>query len=279
LCALARHNFPLLDLPDAKIFAKGEEPADNTYSLIYLDPSRRNESGRKVVALEDCSPNIVELQDSLLKRANRVIVKLSPMLDISLALSQLRGVEEVHVVGAGGECKELLFVMSRHTEPLELIFHCANLGTAESHFSCSQSARRTEPKILPSDQALSDGYLYEPNACILKGGVQEALAHDFGLQKLHPMSNLYYSTEMKDAVGGLYRCFHIVSSSDFNKKNLRNFLKGITQANLTIRNFPSSVAVLRRKLHLEEGGDVYLFATTNSLGQHILIRTEQLFRS
>ena len=115
LCELARHNLPLLGLPKAKVFTPDEAPTDIDYTLIYLDPSRRNVSGRKVVALEECSPNIVALQDYLLSKAETVLVKLSPMLDISLALKKLKGVREIHTIGVEGECKELLFVLSSHS--------------------------------------------------------------------------------------------------------------------------------------------------------------------
>ena len=273
LCNLARHNLPLLGLPQAQVFTPDCAPADKHYTLIYLDPSRRNEGGRKVVALEECSPNIVALQDELLNKAEKVLVKLSPMLDISLALKQLKGVSQVHVVGVEWECKELLFVLSSSSDNREIMFHCANLGKQSRPFICSQTARQLQPQILPEGTELAGGFLHEPNACILKAGVQEALAEQYGIKKLHPLSNLYFSTSALEGSQGLFRSFQITAWSDFGKKGLRELLAELKQANLTVRNFPTSVAALRKKLRLAEGGKDYLFATTNSKGQHILIRT------
>ena len=276
LCELACHNLPLLGLGKAKVFTPGSAPARTNYALIYLDPSRRNESGRKLVALEECSPNIAALQEELLQQAEKVMVKLSPMLDISLALKQLRGAREVHVVGVEGECKELLFVLSSRSDAQEISFHCANLGTQSTPFICNQSARLIPSQILPEEVELTGGFLHEPNACILKAGVQEALAKRFDAKKLHPLSNLYFSPKPLEGAQGLFRSFHITAWSDFGKKNLRHLLGDLKQANLTVRNFPTSVSELRKKLRLAEGGDVYLFATTNSLGQHILLRTTRI---
>ena len=273
LCDLARHNLPLLGIRQAKVFMPDSAPDKDDYTFIYLDPSRRNESGKKIVALEECSPNIVVLQEKLLRQAEKIMVKLSPMLDISLALKQLRGVREVHIVGVEGECKELLFVLSSHSDTQEVSFHCANLGTQSSPFICNQSDRLIPPNVLPEEVELTGGFLHEPNACILKAGVQEALAERFGARKLHPLSNLYFSPKPLEGTQGLFRSFQITTWSDFGKKNIRQMLGNLKQANLTVRNFPSSVAELRKKLRLAEGGNTYLFATTNSKGQHILIHT------
>jgi hypothetical protein len=276
LCELARHNLPLLGLDQAKVFTPDRAPARDDYALIYLDPSRRNRNGRKVMALEECSPNIIALQEKLLQQADKVLVKLSPMLDINLAMKQLRGVREVHIVGVEGECKELLFVLASRSDTQEISFHCINLGTQSSSFVCNQSARQIPPQVLPEEVELTGGFLHEPNACILKGGVQEALAERFAAKKLHPLSNLYFSTEPLEGTQGLFRSFQVTSWSDFGKRGLRHLLSDLKQANLTVRNFPAPVSELRKKLRLAEGGDVYLFATTNSLGQHILIRTARI---
>lgn len=273
LCDLARHNLPLLGLMQAMVFTSDCVPDRNDYAFIYLDPSRRDGNGCKVVALEQCSPNIVDLQEKLLQRAGKIMVKLSPMLDISLALKKLMNVREVHVVGVEGECKELLFILSSCSDSQEILFHCANLGTQSKPFICNQSARQIPAQILPQDCELTDGFLHEPNACILKAGVQEALAEQFGVKKLHPLSNLYFSSKPLEGAQGLFRSFRIIAWSDFGRKGLRKLLSDLKQANLTVKNFPTSVATLRKKLRLAEGGQTYLFATTNTKGQHILIHT------
>ncbi len=284
LCDIARHNLPMLANnvtvveADCTQLNLSELDAD----VLYLDPARRDEAGRKVVALEDCTPDLTELQDRLLGNARLVMVKLSPMLDITQALRQLRSVCEVHVVSVRGECKEMLLVMGREEA---VSYHCVNLDAADDDFVChreeamptlsdidlwhafSTSDRHsTEPDGTEAGKVM----LFEPNASVLKAGVQDALCSRYGIRKLHPQSNLFVGT---DAISGFPgRQFSIDSIGDFSKAGLRQALAGLKQANLTIRNFPSTVAELRKRLKLKEGGDTYLFATTLTDGKHVLIR-------
>ena len=265
LCEIAQHNFPLLGLQKAKIRNKACEDFINDigfYNLIYLDPSRRDAIGRKVVALSDCSPNIETLQDKFLSLAPLVVVKLSPMIDIQDTIRRLPNVNEVHVVSVGGECKELLLVLCR--EKKDITYHCTNI-TAQTQTFCTD-ARDAEPVIAPCPEH----YLYEPNASIMKAGVQNALCHTYNIRKLHPFSHLFTSSHFIEDFPG--RTFVIEDYCGFAKKDLKTMLAGITQCNLTIRNFPSSVVELRKRLKLREGGDTYLFATTLSDGSHALLR-------
>lgn len=295
LCNVARHNLPLLNLPQAEVIcADTQTSADllaQTYDLAFIDPARRDNIGRKVVGISDCTPDLTMLQDHI--KARYLMVKLSPMLDITQALRDLHSVCEVHVISVAGECKELLLVIKGHTnqtadidptatnidpeatagraqhpaDPAACTIHCVNLNTADPEFSTSANEiRHTQPTIAP--QPLS--YLYEPNASILKGGAQDVLCHKLGLSKLHPMSNLYVSENQATDYPG--RTFCIEAWSDFGKKSLRTLLADTPQANLTIRNFPATVAELRKKLKLREGGATYLFATTLSDGTHALIK-------
>lgn len=270
LCEIAHHNFPLLGLPKAKIHNKScEDFVDEmgNYCIIYLDPSRRDADGRKVVALNDCSPNIEALQDKLLGHAPIVIVKLSPMLDIQDTLRRLHSVSEVHVVSVGGECKEILLVLSRLKNSTKYI--CTNITTQVQTF-CTET-RDAEPVIA----TLPERFLYEPNASILKAGVQNVLCQEFGIGKLHSFSHLFTSAHFIAKFPG--RTFLIEDYCSFAKKDLKRLLAGINQCNLTIRNFPSSVAELRKRLKLREGGDCYLFATTLSDGSHALLRCRPHF--
>lgn len=242
------------------------------FSLIYLDPARRDGAGRKTVGIEDCTPNLMEMQDELLSRAQWVVVKLSPMLDIIEALRQLRNVAEVHVVSVKGECKELLFVMTPEANP-QLAIHCVNLGTDEDAviIRYGENERMRKPEgVSPS---LNYQFLYEPNASVLKAGVQDVLGERYEVRKLHPQSHLFVGDRWIPHFPG--RGFRIVESSDFSKNGLKSLLSGLRQANLTIRNFPTPVAQLRRQLRLAEGGDAYLFATTQGDGTHVLIRCEK----
>lgn len=275
LCRIAEHNFGLLHLDGTKVIC-----ADSTeflqknvsdFSLIYLDPARRDGIGRKTVAIGDCAPNLQEIQDEILHKSRYVLIKLSPMLDISAALSVLKNVREVHVVSVKGECKELLFLQDMEYEGMPM-YYAANLATDDKLFSCSHE-QKTSAKLSAAQTHIANilgNCLYEPNASILKAGLQDVLCQEYGVSKLHPMSNLFTSTTFVEGFPG--RSFDVVHSCGFNKKELRAVLSGISKANITIRNFPTSVAELRKKLHLGEGGEVYLFATTMANGSHTLIR-------
>ena len=246
LCESACHNFPLLGLNNTKI---------------------HNESCEKVVALGDCSPNVESLQDKLLEHAPLVLIKLSPMLDIQDTLRRLKHVGEVHVVSVDGECKEVLLVLERD-EKDSTTYHCINIG-AKTQFFCTDSTH-AEPKIA---QEL-EKYLYEPNASILKAGVQNGLCQAYDVEKLHAFSHLFISSRFIENFPG--RIFTLEDIYNFSKKDVKRLQSEVGQCNLTIRNFPSSVADLRKRLKLREGGDSYLFATTLADGQHVLLRCRQV---
>lgn len=275
LCRIAEHNFSLLKLVGSSVvYADSTEflyqriaPCD----LIFLDPARRDDVGRKTVAVADCTPDVVQLQDRLMEVSRYVMVKLSPMLDISAALSVLRHVSEVHVVSVKGECKELLFVLDKIHEG-KPVYYAVNLGTSDDVFACTHEEKNRALLRVASEHVASTSatYIYEPHASILKAGLQDVLCERYAVEKLHPMSNLFVSSSPVQDFPG--RGFEIVASSGFGKKELRAMLAGITKANITVRNFPTSVAELRKKLRLAEGGDVYLFATTMADGSHRLIR-------
>lgn len=283
LCTIAAHNFPLLGLPHAKIINENSCAFLNNMSaahIIYIDPARRNNAGKKTVAIEDCTPDISSLQDIIFSKSIYTIIKLSPMLDITQALRILKNVSEIHIVSVKGECKELLFVL-HSKEPTSTsipsacqqtcypIYHCVNLATTQAPFTTADKA--TALDILPANISLKGLYLLEPNASILKAGVQHAFAQTFQLQKLHSMSNLFVSNTCPPSDIPA-RSFHIVDSSDFTKASLKKLLGNTKQGNLTIRNFPSTVAELRKRLKLKDGGQDYFFATTLSDNSHVLLK-------
>ena len=274
LCDIAKCNFPLLGLTNATIINEETSPGSpfmqEQYSLIYLDPSRRNTAGKKMVAIEDCTPNLAALQEILLEHSRYVVIKLSPMLDITQALRVLHQVCEIHIVSVRGECKELLFVLSASSH--RPTFYCVNLQSDDSVFV---SDMPEEPRVPVCTENIQH-YLYEPNASILKANQQDALPGKYDIAKLHPQSHLFTSDTFYADFPG--RVFETEDWSHFNKQELRLFLSGISQANLTVRNFPSTVAELRKKLKLKEGGDVYIFATTLHDGTHALIRCKKITR-
>lgn len=275
LCRIAEHNLPLLGLHNAQICCQDStEFIRNTthhYSLIYIDPARRDDIGRKTVAISDCTPDLCTIQELLLEHSRYIICKLSPMLDITAAISSIAHVRELHVVALKGECKELLIVIDAcHTGKPS--FHAVNLDTKDSTISATYQQRLSVTPLYPEDSLGTPlgHYLYEPNAALLKAGLHDVAAKTYGLAKLHPLSNLFTSLQPVQDFPG--RCFRIESYCGFGKKELRTMLSDLTQANITIRNFPSSVTSLRCKLKLADGGDTYLFATTLHDGSHILLR-------
>ena len=275
LCEFARHNLPLLGIPHSEVVCESLTPdsplLDKRYSFLFIDPARRDENGKKTVFIEDCTPDVTSLQAKLLAAAPVVMVKLSPMLDISAALRSLPQVREIHVVSFRNECKELLLVMY---EGSGRTYFCVNLETAEPPFILTENEAKDAKNAHFIEELPPAGFLFEPNASILKAGLQDALSSRFGLRKLHPHSHLFYSDAPVSSFPG--RCFRLCAWSDFSKRGLKSLLSGVKSANITLRNFPSTTAALRKRLALNDGGDVYLFATTLADGRHALLRCEQL---
>jgi hypothetical protein len=209
------------------------------------------------------------MQDLLLEKAPTVLIKLSPMLDITQSLDKLKQVAEVHIVGVNNECKELLFLLKRQ-QTQEPQIYCANIGTKGGNVKIS--FHYSEEKTCLIEYASEIGnYLYEPNVTLLKAGLFKMPAQMYPVRKLHPVSHLYTSQKLVQDFPG--RIFKVDSFSALNKKALKNFLKGVDKANLTVRNFPSGVEELKKKLRLADGGDIFLFATTLADGKHVLVKT------
>ena len=252
--------------------------------LIFIDPARRDDAGNKVVSLKDCTPDVTLLQEEMLSKADYVIIKLSPMLDWHRAISELSHVREVHIISVNNECKELLLVLSaRNMGDVEAssadgeVKHAGNLriycvNDAQS-FVCEESdmeasSVRIAPPVLEEMQ-----YLYEPNASLMKAGCFGVLSGRYDVRMLSKNSHLFVSREPIAAFPG--RSFRIIAVSSFNKKELKRHLSGITKANIATRNFPLSVAELRKRLKLKDGGETYIFATTLSNESHVLVITEK----
>ena len=274
LCELAGHNFPLLGLnirvhnEDGVEYLKQMQPVD----CLFLDPARRDNHGGKTVAISDCEPDVSALEDLLVEKAKKVMVKLSPMLDLSLALKDLKYVSEVHIVSTDNECKELLLILQKTPISSEISIHCINMVRADCQkYTFTQEQERTSGCPLASEV---ETFLYEPNASILKAGAYRSLTQAYAVKKLHPSSHLYVSPHFIGDFPG--RKFRVEGVSGFGKKELKTFLQGLEQANLTIRNFPSSVAELRKRLKLKEGGEDYLFATTLAGESKVLIKCKKV---
>ena len=280
LCRLAAHNFPLLGLDhiqvhhaDALEYLREMEPVD----CLFLDPARRDSHGGKTVAITECEPDVCALESLLVEKGRKVMVKLSPMLDMASALRDLKYIRELHVIAVNNECKELTAVLYRmnsvnESSEKEVVISCEQVVNNFVHqhldFTISE-----EKKAVCTLTEKVESYLYEPGAALLKAGAYRILSERYGVKKLHANSHLYTSDVEVNFPG---RCFRVLAVSGFGKKELKSFLQGVEKANLTVRNFPSTVAELRKKLKLKEGGDVYLFATTLANGDKVLIKCEKL---
>ena len=289
LCDMASHNFKCLGLENVEVVCEEAEEylnhCDNA-DVIFLDPARRDTHGAKTYAISDCTPDVTYLLPSLLNKAHIVMIKLSPMLDWRKAISDLgeQHILEVHIVSVDNECKELLILLSSHhalSSSLSSIapsLHCVNISAgalssiAVPLFRQPQCGKRQfvglESPDNPSIAAIP-AFLYEPNASIMKAGCFDVVADRYpGIVKIAPNSHLFVSDkEIRDFPG---RCFAIEKTTTMNKKELRSALAGITSANISTRNFPMSVADLRKRLKLKDGGNTYIFATTTEDGAHML---------
>ncbi|MBR5081903.1 MAG: SAM-dependent methyltransferase [Bacteroidales bacterium] len=271
LCDLARHNFTVLKAnvkvwnETAEDYLTHCEPKD----YIFLDPARRDAYGRKTVSISDCTPDVAALQDRLLEKAKMVMVKLSPMLDISKALEELRYVKEVHVVAVANECKELDVVLERGYKG-EPQFVCVNLLTAQPELRFTQEEERNCPSRL-AEGVMS--YLYEPNPAVMKAGCFKLLTERFDVYKMHKNSNLYTSEQLISDFPG--RIFKVEGWAPYNKKVKQTLLSDVEKASLAVRNFPLSVAELRKSLKIADGDETYLFATTLKGEEKVIIRTKK----
>lgn len=313
LCAAAKENFERLGLENATV--KNGDGVEILHSLekplqlIFIDPARRDDAGNKVVSLQDCIPDVTLLQDEMLEKSDFVIIKLSPMLDWHRAVNELKQVREVHIVSTGNECKELLLVLSSSLgdkaksstevdeahvsetddETSHLKVYCINDNQVMSYDETDKSvvsiASGIECGIVELEKCSSEEnelsqdsskplYLYEPNASLMKAGCFGAISSRYGVKMLEKNSHLFISDKPVHDFPG--RAFRIKAVSSFNKKELKRQLSGVTKANIATRNFPLSVAELRKRFKLKDGGDTYIFATTLSDESHVLFICEKV---
>lgn len=268
LCDIARHNFDLLNHPCTVVCGSATEYLQQMphASAIYIDPARRDAHGARTYSISDCTPNVLELQELLVKKADRVIIKLSPMLDWHKAASDLQHISAIHIVSVQNECKELLLVLADGAMS-EAPVVCINLLADGTHqrFEYNPATNAQSANVNAKVNAI---YLYEPNASIMKAGCFDEIGNFYQICKLSANSHLYVSDhEVKDFPG---RGFQILSIPSMNKRELKEALRDIDRANITVRNFPMSAEALRKRLRLKDGGDLYIFATTVGDGSHQL---------
>ncbi len=276
LCKVAQHNFQCLGLNNIKVVCGDAKEAFFPMKpcfFAYIDPDRRDADGTRKYALEDCSPNVVEMNSELLKKATVAMIKCSPMADWRKAANNLTGVREVHIVSVGNECKELLLVMSENDLGNGgLRVFCIN---DQQRFSFeSEEEKQCSCAIAPPFPSDLPGFLYVPNASIMKAGCFSLLCKRYGVKMAERNSHLFVSPdEIGDFPGKRYK---ITAVSTMNKKELKTKLRDVKEACVAVRNFPLSADALRLRLGLTDGGGIFVFGTTDSASRHIIIVCERV---
>lgn len=273
LFAISSHNLDVLGKHVKTINADGIDVLRQTEqaTVIFLDPARRDDHGGRTYDIADCTPNVFVIKDELLRTSDFTILKLSPMLDWRKAVQDLGEafVREVHIVSVDNECKELLLVLSNKGCGFSLF--CVN---DEQVFEVVETTESPIGPMSPIGSISPMNYLYEPNASIMKAGCFAELAKVFQVQQIAQNSHLFVSDTLRDDFPG--RQFKIIAVSSMNKHDLKEKLADIHQANITVRNFPLSVAELRKRLKISEGGSTYIFATTLANGNKVLILSSRV---
>ncbi|RZJ34269.1 MAG: class I SAM-dependent methyltransferase [Flavobacterium sp.] len=256
LSAIAAHNFKVLGAQNIScLVGDGTQLLDKLplQDWIYIDPARRSDSNRKVFMLEDCQPNVVQLLDNYFDKAKNILIKTSPVLDITAGLLALKNVKKIHVVAVKNEVKELLWELQRDYESNVTIKAINLTPTATEEFSFVFG------DIASSTYSLPKKYLYEPNAAIMKSAGYEHISGQYNIEKLHPHSHLFSSAELQAFPGRRFMIDEIVA---YDKAGIKR-LSDLKKANITTRNFPETVERLRKRLKIADGGDRYCFFTTD----------------
>ena len=275
LCDIARNNFKALGRPEIAVTCGSAEDFIKTCNpdsldLLYLDPARRGNTGQKLISISDCQPDAVTLQNDLLRVSRYVMLKLSPMLDISRALTEMRYVSRVMVIGLEGECKEITLLIERdfNGEPLIEAVDINSKGEPETTVSSTKSTDKAlSLPIAKQDQLQPGTFISEPSAPYMKSALFRTIAAHTGTALLHPDTHLFWSKEKPEKFPG--RTFILEGIIPFDKRSIASLIK--TQANLSVRNFPQTAPELQKSLKLKDGGTRYLIATTLSDGKRVLL--------
>jgi hypothetical protein len=271
LFKIAAHNFKVFHQHNVELFNTQAEDFLKEYKTranwIYLDPARRK-AGNKVFQLSDCEPDLLHLKQTLFEIGDHVLLKTSPLLDIDLALKELEFVKEIHVIAVENECKELLFILDQKTRAPEIIaVNFKKNNPDEFRFNRTAETQAEVQYHLPWN------YLYEPNAAILKAGAFKSISAKTGLHKLNINSHLYTSEHLFENFPG--RSFKILKILKYSKKEIMAEIPE-GKVNVTVRNFPDSVELIRRKTGLKDGGERYLFATKDIHNKPVILLTEKI---
>ena len=300
LCDAAQHNFAALgsgnimvrncmvvpkNAADSQSIGLETSPdelfAEYTPDIIYLDPARRGEGGRKVFLLEDCTPDILKLKDELFTCARHILIKLSPMADITMVCERLgRCCREVHVVGASGECKELLVWMDREWNgdyTITAVELCGTENECESAlFSFSPSEERSSaPLIAGKDDITDAAYLFEPGKALMKAGAYNLISARFGLKKLGRSTHYYVASETSDSFKKLGKVFNILKCESLDKRSIKEIASAYPKAEVTARNLQMDTDTLRKKLGTRSSDQFHIFGLKSDTAGNLLLATER----
>ncbi len=265
LSNIVKHNYEQLSINNIEtVNTDGIEYLKTNhlkFDWIYIDPSRRHDSKGKVFFLKDCLPNVPEHIDTLFQASKNILIKTSPLLDISVGINELKYVKTIHIIAVNNEVKELLWVLE-HDFKGTIKIETANIKTdLIEHFGFNFASINDD-----LEYNLPQSYLYEPNSAILKSGGFEEIAHQLDVNKIHQHSHLYTNDNLIDFPG---RTFKIETVLPYNKKEFKKL--NVLKANITTRNFPETVQTIRKKLKIKDGGNIYLFFTTDKTNSKIII--------
>ncbi|MDO5570298.1 MAG: SAM-dependent methyltransferase [Bacteroidales bacterium] len=271
-CECALHNFKVLGIDNISVInANSLDILDDleVVDTIYIDPARRSDTNKRLFALKDCEPNILDIKDKLFQKCKRIIVKVSPMADISETIKLLEEISEVHVVSVNNECKELLFVLDKDFSiKYDLPVYCVNFKNGkEEIFKYIYNEENTIENVYCDN---IEGYLYEPNSSILKAGAFKTIGKTFLLKKIQKNTHLYVYDKFVENFPG--RVFRIEETIDFASSILKRIASVVPKANITTRNFTMSVDEIRKKTKIKEGGDVYIFAVIDKNNNKVLVK-------
>lgn len=264
LSAIAKHNFQILGANNIECLPGDSLEMlmllDRQYDWVYIDPARRSDAKGKVFMLKDCLPNVPQYLDTYFNYTNNILIKTAPILDISAGLHELHSVKAIHIVAVNNEVKELLWLLEKGFTGMPMLTAVNLAKDGEDVFSASYEPADEAPYTLPKK------HIYEPNAAIMKSGAFDAVAHHYSITKLHRHTQLYTSDELIDFAG---RRFVIDQILPYQKAEMKQ-LEG-KKMNVTVRNFPLPVEDIRKKWKIKDGGDVYVFFTTNIKNEKVVL--------
>lgn len=282
LVAAAKKNFALLGAGNVRFSCRALEKGALESILdgfrpdaIFLDPARRDASSRKVFRLEDCSPDITVLIDDLLAAARHILVKISPMADISILIRTLPNISEIHIVETAGECKELLLLLDRdHPADLNPSIVVARVDSPASFNTLRFSQKEISTAVPRLAADLSSIYLFEPGKALAKSGAFNLISERYKLKKLDVNTHLYVAEEIPEELRSFGKVFRILETAELSRQSIKDFGKKYPRAEVTARNIPMTSEALRSRLGCSSGGDIHIFAVL-AASHKILIAVEQ----